>query len=61
MKPIKTLIFIFSIMLLLGVAWYFFPAEGIKVGPFQLRFASLAEKQAGGNKEVDVDQVREMV
>ena len=61
MKPIKTLIFILSIMLFLGVAWYFFPADGIKVGPFQLRFASLAEKQAGDNKEVDVDQVRKLV
>jgi len=61
MKPIKTLIFILSIMLLLGVAWYFFPADGIKVGPINLRFASLAEKQAEENDEVDVDAVRERV
>ena len=61
MKPIKTLIFILSIMLLLGVAWYFFPADGIKVGSFDLRFASLAEKLAKENEELDMDAKRERV
>ena len=27
MKPIRILIFIFSVILLLGVTWYFFPSE----------------------------------
>ena len=61
MKPIKTLIFILSVMLLLGVAWYFFPAEGINIGPFNLRFPSLAKHQDVEVEEVDVDKVLERV
>ena len=57
MKPIKTLIFIFSIMLLLGMGWYFFPAEGIKIGSFILRFPSYAESQQEDKTVVDVDEV----
>ena len=32
MKPRRTLFFILAVMLILGVAWYFFPAEGLAVG-----------------------------
>ena len=61
MKSIKTLIFILSIMLLLGVIWYFFPAEGIAMGPLNLRFPSLAENQVPETKEIDVDEVLDKV
>lgn len=61
MKPTKILIFIFSIMLLLGVVWCFFPAEGIAMGPINLRFPSLAEEQSPKRKEVNVDDVLERV
>ena len=57
MKPIRTLIFIFSVILILGVAWYFFPAEGLAIGNYTLRFASYAEDTAPEKEEVDVDAV----
>ena len=57
MKPIRTLIFLFSIILILGVAWYFFPAEGLAVGNHTLRFASYAEDTAPAKEEVNVDEV----
>jgi lysophospholipase L1-like esterase len=57
MKPIRILIFIFSIILILGVAWYFFPAEGLAVGKHSLRFPSYEEDLAPEQKEVDVDAV----
>ena len=57
MKPIRTLIFIVAVMLLLGVAWYFFPAEGLAVGNHTLRFPSYAEDVAPAQAEVDVDAV----
>jgi len=62
MKPIKTLIFIFSIMLLLVAGWYFFPAEGLSVYGFTLRFPSYAEYSEGEQEEeVDVDAVMDEV
>lgn len=57
MKPIRTLIFIFTVILLLGVAWYFFPAEGLAIGNTTLRFPSYAEDMAPAKEEVDVDDV----
>ena len=57
MKPIRTLLFIFSIILILGIAWYFFPAEGITLGNKTLHFPSLAEDTMPAIKEVDVDHV----
>ena len=57
MKPIRILIFIFSIILILGVAWYFFPAEGLAVGKHSLRFPSYEEDLAPEKEEVDVDAV----
>ena len=57
MKPIRTLIFIFSVILILGVAWYFFPAEGLAIGNYTVRFASYAEDTAPAKEEVNVDAV----
>ena len=57
MKPIRILIFIFSIILILGVAWYFFPAEGLAVGKHSLHFPSYEEDLAPEKEEVDVDAV----
>ena len=57
MKPIRILIFILSIILILGVAWYFFPAEGLAVGKHALRFPSYEEDLAPEQEEVDVDAV----
>ena len=57
MKPIRTFVFIFSIILLLGVIWYFFPAEGLALGKHSLRFPSYEEDLAPGQEEVDVDAV----
>ena len=62
MKPIKTLIFIFSIILLLVAGWYFFPAEGVSVGDMTLRFPSYAEDIAENQtEEVNVDAVMDEV
>ncbi|MCR5658164.1 MAG: hypothetical protein K6G25_02425 [Bacteroidales bacterium] len=61
MKAIRTLIFIFSIILILGVAWYFFPAEGLAVGNYTLRFPSYAEDMAPVQEEVNVDAVIDKV
>lgn len=57
MKPIRILIFIFSVILILGLAWYFFPAEGLAVGKHSLRFPSYEEDLAPEKEEVDVDAV----
>ena len=62
MKSIKTFFFILSVMLILGVGWYFFPADGIKIGDYSLRFPSFAEKlKDGSQEEVDVDAVLDKV
>ena len=61
MKAIRTLIFIFSVILILGVAWYFFPAEGLAVGNYTLRFPSYAEDMAPVQEEVNVDAVIDKV
>ena len=57
MKAIRVLIFIFSVIILLGVTWYFFPAEGLAVGGMTLRFPSFAEDSAPAKEEVNVDDV----
>ncbi len=57
MKPRRTLFFILAVMLILGVAWYFFPAEGLAVGGKNLHFPSYAEDKAPQAEEVDVDAV----
>ena len=57
MKPIRILVFILCVFVLLGTGWYFFPAEGIEVGPLSLRFPSLAQALKGDEPDVDVDAV----
>ena len=57
MKTIRTLIFILSVIILLGLAWYFFPADGLAVGNRILRFPSYAEDVAPAEKEVNVNEV----
>ena len=57
MRSIKILFFTLTIMLILGICWYVFPAEGIKIGNFDLRFPSFAESQKEEKEEVDVDAV----
>ena len=62
MRPIKTLIFVLSIILLLVAGWCFFPAEGVQVGDLTLRYPSYAEDVAGDQAEdVDVDAVMDEV
>ena len=58
MRPIKTLVFFVSIMLLLMAGWYFFPAEGVSMGNFTLRFPSFFEDSTKNQaQEVNVDAV----
>ena len=57
MKPIRILIFIFSVILILGIVWYFFPAEGLAIGSHKLHFPSYAEDTAPAQEEVNVDAV----
>ena len=57
MKSIRTLAFILTIILILGAGWFFFPAEGITIGDYTLRFPSLAEDSKPKEEEVDVDAV----
>lgn len=56
MKPIRTLTFILTIIVTLGAAWFFFPAEGITIGKWTLRFPSFAEDR-NPVVVVDVDKV----
>ena len=58
MKANRILLFILSVILILGVGWAFFPQEGIEVGGTTLRFASYEEASSGINEDsVDVDKV----
>ena len=61
MKSIRTLAFILTIILILGAGWFFFPAEGITIGDYTLRFPSLAEDSKPSETEVDVDAVLDKV
>ena len=61
MKSIRTLIFIFSVIFLLGIAWYFFPSEGLAIGKYTLHFPSYAEDKAPAQQKVDVDAVIDKV
>ena len=60
MKPIRTLTFILTIIVTLGAAWFFFPAEGITIGKWTLRFPSFADDR-NPVAVVDVDKVLEEV
>ena len=57
MKAIRILIFIFSVIIILGVTWYFYPAEGLAIGGRTFRFPSFAEDTAPAKEEVNVDDV----
>ncbi|MGP1445920.1 MAG: GDSL-type esterase/lipase family protein [Candidatus Limimorpha sp.] len=57
MKPTKTLLFIFSVIALLGIAWLLFPSDGVRAGSLTLRFPSYAEARMGEEKTLDVDSV----
>ncbi len=61
MKPIRILLFIFSVLFILSTAWYFYPAEGFAIGGMTLRFPSFAEDSAPVKEEVDVDNVLNQV
>ena len=61
MKSYRTLLFILAIFALFGIAWWFFPTEGVNIGNLNLRFPSYAQSKAGEQKEVDVDAVLESV
>ena len=57
MKPKRTLFFILAVMILLGIVWYFFPAEGLAIGGVNLRFPSYTEDTSPSPEPVDVDAV----
>ena len=61
MKVHRTLLFIFSVFLLLGISWLLFPAEGVAVGKTTLRFPSYAEDRLGPEEVLDVDSVLNQV
>ena len=61
MKASRTLLFILAVFLLLGISWFFFPAEGIAVGQKSLHFPSYAEDKLGPEEVIDVDAVLENV
>ena len=61
MKSYRTLLFILAVFALFGIAWWLFPAEGIKIGNMNLRFPSYVQAQAGEQEDVDVDAVLESV
>jgi len=60
MKPWKILLFLLSLFAVLFVVWYYYPAEGVRVGDVTLRFPSyenyLHELQ-DTTSDVDVDAV----
>jgi hypothetical protein len=57
MKAQHTLLFTLTVFAILGIAWLFFPEDGIKIGNLNLRFATLAQAQKGTEEEIDVDSV----
>lgn len=57
MKTSHTLLFILSVFFLLGIGWYVFPAEGIRVGDLTLRFPSYEEDRMGEAEAINVDSV----
>ena len=61
MKASHTLWFILSVFLILGIGWFFFPAEGVAIGKHELRFPSYAEAREGEQEEMDVDAILDEV
>ena len=62
MKAGKVLAFILGVFVLMGIGWVLWPAEGIDVFGYSLRFPSMKRKLAeAGEKTVDVDAVIDAV
>ena len=61
MKPIRILLFIFSVVALLVAGWVFFPADGVEIGGLTLRYPSLAADLNETQEDVDVDAVMDNV
>lgn len=57
MKAPRTLLFMLSVFVLLGAGWLFFPAEGLAIGDFALRFPSYEEDKMGPQEVPDVDKI----
>ncbi len=58
MKARQVLLFILGVFVLLGAAWYFFPAEGIRAGKLKLRFASYAKRiKDAEERQLDLDSL----
>ena len=58
MKPSQVLIFFVAVFAMLGVLWLAVPAEGVPVGPINVRFASYQRTLEEVNeRKVDVDSV----
>ena len=55
MKASRTLLFILSVFLLLGLSWFVFPADGLALGGLELRFPSYAQDRMGEEEDLDVD------
>ena len=63
MKAIRILVFIVLVITVLGAAWYFYPADGLKVAGLNLNFPSYAEAKTQNPEEkiVNVDDVLDKV
>lgn len=59
MKSWKIVLFIFSVIAVLGVLCAFFPAGGLNVGPVNLRMCSLESVLTGTEDAVDVEEPEE--
>ena len=58
MKPRQVLIFFLGIFALMGVLWLAVPADGVPLGPLNLRFASYQRSlEEARERKVDVDSV----
>ena len=58
MKAKQVLFFLLGVFAMLGLLWLVTPAEGVPLGPLNLRFASFERMaQEAGEKKVDVDSV----
>ena len=58
MKAKQVLIFLCGVFAMLGVLWLSVPADGVPLGPLNLRFASYQRMvREAGEQKVDVDSV----
>lgn len=62
MKSYKTLLFILSIFLILGIIWLFFPKNNLKINGLEIRFPSYAKAIAPDTTvKIDVDSVLQSI